>query len=346
MLVNHRGKIHADECLSVGWTSLREVRREALRTWWPTLTEFYRDYEILNEVAQERDALAMAVGIDLDRKLSPQVYARRVEALDKKIAQARQDPDVISWPLPESIKRAVPETIVRYLGEIRATRVDHDGTEIINPGSREPAPAWGRLCKALNEDVGLWRHIESIAESMYPKKRSGKVESDHHEDVAAEAKMKVISTIRCRCHVWHSRRHDGDNWRGFIYCTLQVCKGSRRGGAIFERAFRNARGTKGAAPKGGMTLFQLDDTLDPSEVDVRRSWVDEDPAHIVARQDLIDPVQVAIRGLDDQSRQIVMWKFYDEISNSEIARNLGVSLQRTMTIINRALVTLGDRLAA
>jgi len=325
---------------------LREVRKEALRTCRPTPTDVYRDYEILNEVAQERDALAIAVGIDLDRKLSPQVYARRVEALDRRVGQFRRNPDVTIWPLPESIKRAVPDTIVRYLDEIRAKRVNRNGTEIIEPGSQEPTPAWGRLCKALNEDVSLWKQIDSIAASMYPKKRSGKVESDYHEDVAAEAKMKVISTIRCRCHVWYSRRHDGDNWRGFIYCTLQVCKGSRRGGAIFKRAFRNARGIKGASTKGGMRLFQLDDTLDPSEVDLRRSWVDDDPAHIVARQDLIDPVQVAIRGLDDQSRQIVMWKFYEDFSNSEIARNLGVSLQRAMTIINRTLANLGDRLAA
>ncbi len=316
-------------------------------TSWQTVQDsFYADYEILRLVAEERDALAKAVGVELDRKLSPQGYARRVETLDTKVGLIRRDPDAIGWPLPESTRQSVPETIVRYLDDIRAKRVDHNGREIIVPGPRKPTPAWGRLCAALNEDVALWNHIDWIAETMYPKKCYERAQSDWHQDVAAEVKMKVISTIRCRAHEWYARRNEGTNWRGFIYRTLHIMKNARRGGAIFERAYRRARGMRAAGKKAEERLFHLLDKLEPSDVDVRRSWTQQSPAETAMQRELLGLLDVSIRKLDDRAKRIIEWKYCDAISNSQIARNMGVSLQRAVAIINQTLARLRNRRAA
>lgn len=100
---------------------------------------------------------------------------------------------------------------------------------------------------------------------------------------------------------------------------------------------KQRRPRAGAPPPGGTVVFdEALDLVDPSS----------DPAAATADRELGHALEVALAGLEDSHREVVLLRDVEGLSAAEVAAALGLSVMAVKSRLHRARVALRDALAA
>lgn len=263
----------------------------------------YCDYDVLHRVAEERDQLALGLGVRLSRAGGDQRFCAAVNLYLERKRRFRTDPecigeggDQIVWPPLPEIQKELPETVVPFLEGCRAQINDGKVVE----GKNLSPPEWAKLTAILNADGALWGSIRKKAHAY----------STHRvDDVVQSVAQKLSMSILCNADKWFSDWR-GDpthytNWRGAIYSLLTP--------NMFIRSLPREGGPPcGPLPREPAVLPT------PSKSNFR----------------LLDEARAA---LTEQESQVLSLKYSEGLSDREIAGRLRITAGRVRQLHLSAL---------